>query len=608
MPAMALNLFKRGQSVLLMLPDGGMRIYADAVRVARVMKDYPGFMVGSHNSARLHLPPEKLLRPGNSYFLHAPSQTDPDTAVPSPHLDTTGGLAEYTRDYGEYNVDEKSPDQRSHASGASWTANESRRASMSLHPSTAARPSLPSRANSAPRYSLDVRNVGRGGIRRSFSAKDLQNVPIPPPPAAPAPAPFAPAPKRPPASRLGMRRSASAQNLADPVTSVEAAVARYSYLEPPAEHPNELESPSQPHHRRGFHARHGSMDWQLESQSVSQSRSPVHSQWSSRSQSRVQSQFQSQSLSQSQFQSQSLSQSQFQSQSLSQSFETQWDGSSRFAADATPRQHWQRANLSDAAPIRASSSGYLPRTFPAVDSNQSASPSGPLTAGQLTRRASLAIDMSSLAVSPSSLTPPQTFRRLPPNFQAQDVGPTPAVPPRLLSAGDVRVALGATMGKSMSCPDFAGLESGDVALRAQPGWRMSRVDSGGGSGDWGSGGDSPGAIMEGDEEEGGAERSFCGARLGRRRSGIPSRYAVPDPQQQALQSQQQQVQQQRAWMAGQQYDQPTPLTVCAPLPHISTHALNVSPSSPCQHSPSVFSPLARSAHHHSHFRHVQLQL
>ncbi|CAI5517351.1 unnamed protein product [Closterium sp. Naga37s-1] len=175
MPAMALKLFKRGQTVLLMLPDGGMRIYADAVRVARVMKDYPGFMVGSHNSARLHLPPEKLLRPGNSYFLHAPSETDPGTAVPPPRLDTTGGLAEYTRDYGDY--DKSSPDQRSPASDASWTAKELRRASISLHSSTAARPSLPSRANSAPRYSLDVRNDGRGGIRRSFSAKDLESVP-----------------------------------------------------------------------------------------------------------------------------------------------------------------------------------------------------------------------------------------------------------------------------------------------------------------------------------------------------------------------------------------------------------------------------------------------
>ncbi|CAI5516992.1 unnamed protein product [Closterium sp. Naga37s-1] len=390
MPAMALKLFKRGQTVLLMLPDGGMRIYADAVRVARVMKDYPGFMVGSHNSARLHLPPEKLLRPGNSYFLHAPSETDPGTAVPPLRLDTTGGLAEYTRDYGDY--DKSSPDQRSPASDASWTAKELRRASISLHSSTAARPSLPSRANSAPRYSLDVRNDGRGGIRRSFSAKDLENVPVPSPPAAPAPAPFAPAPKRPPASRL-----------------------------------------------------------------------------------------------------------------------------------------------------------------------------------------------------------------------AQDVAPTPAVPPRLLCAGDVRVALGASMGKSMSFPDFAGLESGDVALRAQPGSRMARGDSGGGSGDWGSGENSPGAIWECEEEEGRMERSSSGGGggggLSRRRSGIPSsRYAAPEPQLPPLQPQQQQ----RAWKAGQ-YGQLTPPTGSGPLPPISTHALNMSPASPCQHSPSVFSPLARSAYHHSHFQHVQLQ-
>ncbi|CAI5996575.1 unnamed protein product [Closterium sp. NIES-64] len=411
---MALKLFKRGQTVLLMLPDGGMRIYADAVRVARVMKDYPGFMVGSHNSARLHLPPEKLLRPGNSYFLHAPSETDPGTAVPPPRLDTTGGLAEYTRDYGDY--DKSSPDQWSPASDASWTAKELRRASISLHSSTAARPSLPSRANSAPRYSLDVRNDGRGGIRRSFSAKDLENVPP-------------------------------------------------------------------------------------------------------------------------------------------------------------------------------------------------ASPSGP---PRLTRRASLAIDMSSLALSPSSIAPPQTFRRLPPNFQAQDVAPTPAVPPRLLCAGDVRVALGASMGKSMSFPDFAGLESGDVALRAQSGSRVARGNSGGGSGDWGSGENSPGAIWECEEEEGRMERSSSGGGGGgggltRRRLGIPSsRYAAPEPQLPPLQPQQQQQQQQRAWKAGQ-YGQLTPPTGSGPLPPISTHALNMSPASPCQHSPSVFSPLARSAYHHSHFQHVQLQ-
>ncbi|CAI5533859.1 unnamed protein product [Closterium sp. Naga37s-1] len=458
MPAMALKLFKRGQTVLLMLPDGGMRIYADAVRVARVMKDYPGFMVGSHNSARLHLPPEKLLRPGNSYFLHAPSETDPDTAVPPPNLDTTGGLAEYTRDYGDYNVDESSPDQRSPAGGASWTAKELRRASISLHSSTAARPSLPSRANSAPRYSLDVRNDGRGGIRRSFSAKDLENVPIPLPPPALAPAPPAPAPKRPAASRLG-----------------------------------------------------------------------------------------------------------------------------------------------------GSSSGYLPRTFPAADSSQPASPCGP---PRLTRRASLAMDMSSLPLSPSSLAPPQSFRRLPPNFQAQDVPPTPAVPPRLLCAGDVRIALGASMGKSLSFPDFAGLESGDVALRAQPGSRMARVDSGGGSGDWGSGESSPQAIWECEEEEGIMERSSSGGgggggggggSLSRRRSGVPSRYAAPEPQLPPLQPQQQ-----RAWKAGQ-YGQLTPPTESGPLPPISTHAPTFSPLSPCQHSPSVFSPLTRSAHHHSHFHQVQLQ-
>ncbi|CAI5949763.1 unnamed protein product [Closterium sp. NIES-64] len=351
---MALKLFKRGQTVLLMLPDGGMRIYADAVRVARVMKDYPGFMVGSHNSARLHLPPEKLLRPGNSYFLHAPSETDPGTAVPPPRLDTTGGLAEYTRDYGDY--DKSSPDQWSPASDASWTAKELRRASISLHSSTAARPSLPSRANSAPRYSLDVRNDGRGGIH---------------------------------------------------------------------------------------------------------------------------------------------------------------------------------------------------------------------------------------------------------------VAPTPAVPPRLLCAGDVRVALGASMGKSMSFPDFAGLESGDVALRAQSGSRVARGNSGGGSGDWGSGENSPGAIWECEEEEGRMERSNSGGGGGgltRRRSGIPSsRYAAPEPQLPPLQpQQQQQQQQQRAWKAGQ-YGQLTPPTGSGPLPPISTHALNMSPASPCQHSPSVFSPLARSAYHHSHFQHVQLQ-
>ncbi|CAI7792008.1 unnamed protein product [Closterium sp. NIES-53] len=569
MPAMALKLFKRGQTVLLMLPDGGMRIYADAVRVARVMKDYPGFMVGSHNSARLHLPPEKLLRPGNSYFLHAPSETDPDTAVPPPNLDNTGGLAEYTRDYGDYNVDESSPDQRSPAGGASWTAKELRRASISLHSSTAARPSLPSRANSAPRYSLDVRNDGRGGIRRSFSAKDLENVPIPLPPPALAPAPPAPAPKRPAASRLGMRRSASAQNLAQP-GSVEAAVARYSYLEPPAEHPDELESPDHQHQRRCFHARHGSMEWQPESPLVSQSHSPAHSQWSSKSQS-----------------------------------QSQWDGSSRFAADAAPRQHWQRANLSNAAPIGGSSSGYLPRTFPAADSSQPASPCGP---PRLTRRASLAMDMSSLPLSPSSLAPPQSFRRLPPNFQAQDVPPTPAVPPRLLCAGDVRIALGASMGKSLSFPDFAGLESGDVALRAQPGSRMARVDSGGGSGDWGSGESSPQAIWECEEEEGIMERSSSGGgggggggSLSRRRSGVPSRYAAPEPQLPPLQPQQQ-----RAWKAGQ-YGQLTPPTESGPLPPISTHAPTFSPLSPCQHSPSVFSPLTRSAHHHSHFHQVQLQ-
>ncbi|CAI5950026.1 unnamed protein product [Closterium sp. NIES-65] len=408
MPAMALKLFKRGQTVLLMLPDGGMRIYADAVRVARVMKDYPGFMVGSHNSARLHLPPEKLLRPGNSYFLHAPSETDPGTAVPPPRLDTTGGLAEYTRDYGDY--DKSSPDQWSPASDASWTAKE-------------------------------------------------------------------------------------------------------------------------------------------------------------------------------------------------------WDGNSRFAADAAPRQHWQRAALSNAASTGASSSGYLSRTFPAVDSSQPASPSGP---PRLTRRASLAIDMSSLALSPSSIAPPQTFRRLPPNFQAQDVAPTPAVPPRLLCAGDVRVALGASMGKSMSFPDFAGLESGDVALRAQSGSRVARGNSGGGSGDWGSGENSPGAIWECEEEEGRMERSSSGGGGGgggltRRRLGIPSsRYAAPEPQLPPLQPQQQQQQQQRAWKAGQ-YGQLTPPTGSGPLPPISTHALNMSPASPCQHSPSVFSPLARSAYHHSHFQHVQLQ-
>ncbi|GJP44388.1 hypothetical protein CLOM_g3767 [Closterium sp. NIES-68] len=128
---MAMKLFKRGQTVLLMLPDGGMRMYADAVRVARVMKDYPGFMVGSHNSARLHLPPEKLLRPGNSYFLHAPSPLAADAL----HVDGEAGFDAFHGD----GDDESSADQQSPTMGAigkPWmAAQESRRFSVAHRPS-----------------------------------------------------------------------------------------------------------------------------------------------------------------------------------------------------------------------------------------------------------------------------------------------------------------------------------------------------------------------------------------------------------------------------------------------------------------------------------------
>ncbi|GJP62126.1 hypothetical protein CLOP_g19220 [Closterium sp. NIES-67] len=539
---MAMKLFKRGQAVLLMLPDGGMRMYADAVRVARVMKDYPGFMVGSHNSARLHLPPEKLLRPGNSYFLHAPSPLAADAL----HVDGEAGFDAFHGD----GDDESSADQQSPTMGAigkPWmAAQESRRFSVAHRPVTAARPSAPSRANSAPRYSLDVHSDSRG-IRRSFSAKDLQDVPVPvsPPPAAPAPAPMGP--PRPPASRLGMRRSASAQNLAQSPASVELAVALYSQ----PEHPDQHGYPHPPHAHAHQQGRHASMDSQ----------------------------------------SQLLSPSQTQRQS-------QWDGSSRFAADAALRQHCQwRGENASTAPAGGSSSGCFARPL-AADTCQPFSSSGPMTAGRLTRRASLAMDMSALAASPSSLYPPPSFRRLPPDFQAQDASPTPAVPSRLLCAGDVRIALGGGMSKSQSYPDFRGLEGGDVAQRAQPGPGSL---GGSGSGEWGSGGGSPGAIWEEDEEdEGAAERSSSNG-LGRMRSGIPSRYAVPEPQQQ------QQQQQQRAWLGGQ-YGHPTPPTMSYPLPPVSPHALSISPSSPCHHSPSVFSPLAHSAHHHhAHRRHLQLQ-
>ncbi|GJP36255.1 hypothetical protein CLOM_g20786 [Closterium sp. NIES-68] len=58
------------QAALLLLPDGGVKLFTERTRVSDIMKEHPGFAVGSFTSARENLPAEKLLRSGSSYFLH----------------------------------------------------------------------------------------------------------------------------------------------------------------------------------------------------------------------------------------------------------------------------------------------------------------------------------------------------------------------------------------------------------------------------------------------------------------------------------------------------------------------------------------------------------